>query len=452
MPILFEGKQSVLVVGRNITTRKKADNTIKHLAYFDTLTDLPNRNSCLKHLNSRLQCTEIESMAVLFLDVDQFKRINDTKGHSTGDLILKKVANRLKTAVDAEDFVSRLGGDEFLILLENKNSKEIKEKLNRIMREFSHPIIINQEEFFVTPSIGISIYPSDGQDQESLIKNADAAMYLAKENGKNNYKFYSNSLAAKSSRKMELEMALRKAIQFKELQLHYQPQVNINSGQIVGVEALIRWFHPKYGFVSPNEFVPLAEETNLILSIGDWVIKEACAQKKKWEKNGLTHLKLAINISVRQFQRDEFIQVLQQQVKRFKLNPGLIELEITESIMQNIESSIMILHELKSLGFKISIDDFGKGYSSLSYLKYLPINTIKIDKSFVDDIEHPIHQGSLVKAIIDMGQNMNFSVIAEGIETKEQMEFLQKHNCLFGQGYYFSKPLPSQDVDKLLVK
>ncbi len=452
MSILFGGQEAVLVVGRDITLRKQAEIKIKELAFTDVLTELPNRNSCLSYLNDRLlNCDEVQSMAVLFLDLDQFKRINDTKGHGTGDIILKKVAYRLKSAIKETDFVARLGGDEFLILLENKERKEIEDVAKKIINQFSVPFVVKQDEFFVTPSIGISMYPTDGDDQESLIKNADAAMYVAKDLGKNNFQFYSSFIAENGARKMELEMALRKAISNKELELYYQPQIDITTGSIYGVEALLRWKHPVYGYLSPDEFIPIAEETNLMLSIGEWVITQAFMQKKQWKANGKKDLKLAINISARQFQYIDFLPFLQNEVQRLQINTANIELEITESIMQNIEKAKIELENIKKLGFQISIDDFGKGYSSLSYLKSLPIDTIKIDKSFIDDINHPKHKGSLAKVIIDMGHNMNFVVIAEGVETKEQVEFLQNHECEIVQGYYYSKPLPPDELEKLYL-
>lgn len=452
MSILFGGQEAVLVVGRDITLRKQAEIKIKELAFTDVLTELPNRNSCLNYLNDRLlNCDEVQSMAVLFLDLDQFKRINDTKGHGTGDIILKKVAYRLKSAIKETDFVARLGGDEFLILLENKERKEIEDVAKKIINQFSVPFVVKQDEFFVTPSIGISMYPTDGDDQESLIKNADAAMYVAKDLGKNNFQFYSSFIAENGARKMELEMALRKAISNKELELYYQPQIDITTGSIYGVEALLRWKHPVYGYLSPDEFIPIAEETNLMLSIGEWVITQAFKQKKQWKANGKKDLKLAINISARQFQYIDFLPFLQNEVQRLQINTANIELEITESIMQNIEKAKIELENIKKLGFQISIDDFGKGYSSLSYLKSLPIDTIKIDKSFIDDINHPKHKGSLAKVIIDMGHNMNFVVIAEGVETKEQVEFLQNHECEIVQGYYYSKPLPPDELEKLYL-
>lgn len=444
MPILFGGQEAVLTVGRDITSRKQAELKIKELAFIDTLTKLPNRNSCMHHLNDRLYNQEVEAMSI-------FKRINDTKGHGTGDIILQEVSTILQSAIDKNDFVARLGGDEFLIILENKTKLETAETAKKIINQFSYPIVVKQDEFFVTPSIGISMFPSDGKDQESLIKNADTAMYVAKDHGKNNFQFYSASIAEKGARKMELEMALRKAILNKELELYYQPQINIHTGSIFGVEALLRWKHPVYGYLSPDEFIPIAEESNLILTIGEWVITEAFAQKKKWEREGKKDLKLAINISARQFQYIDFISFLQKEIVRLEIDPKKIELEITESIMQNIELAQIELANIKKLGFQISIDDFGKGYSSLSYLKSLPIDTIKIDKTFIDDISHPIHKGSLAKVIIDMGHNMNFLVIAEGVETKKQIDFLINHQCDIVQGYYFSKPLTSSELEKFYL-
>ncbi|WP_400241452.1 EAL domain-containing protein [Niallia sp. JL1B1071] len=452
MRILFGGQEAVLILGRDITLRKQTELQIKQLAFTDVLTELPNRNSCISFLNDRLlNCDEVQTMAVLFLDLDQFKRINDTKGHGTGDIILKEVACRLKSATKGNDFVARLGGDEFLILLENKTKRETSEVAQKIISQFSVPFVVKQDEFFVTPSIGISMYPTDGKEQESLIKNADAAMYVAKEQGKNNYQFYSSSIAEKGARKMELEMALRKAISNNELELYYQPQINIITGGIYGAEALLRWKHPIYGYLSPDEFIPIAEESNLMLSIGEWVITQAFMQMKKWERNGKKDIKLAINISARQFQYIDFFSFLQKEVQRLQINTAKLELEITESIMQNIEKAKIELNNIKRLGFQISIDDFGKGYSSLSYLKSLPIDTIKIDKSFIDDISHPKHKGSLAKVIIDMGHNMNFVVIAEGVETKEQFDFLKNHACDIVQGYYYSKPLPPKELEKLYL-
>jgi diguanylate cyclase (GGDEF)-like protein/PAS domain S-box-containing protein len=452
MPIQYAGRRAIQIVGRDITERKQAEKTIQKMAYYDALTGLPNRNMLKYQLNKFLSKQENQMLAVLFLDLDRFKIINDTKGHSTGDLLLQKVAKRLKSAVPSDGLVSRLGGDEFIILLPNIDKKKVTEVAKRILEEFHEPIEIEKQEFFVTPSIGISIYPTDGEDVETLIKYADTAMYLAKERGKNNFQFYRSNLDHLTSRKMELENGLRKALEQNQLMLYYQPQIELATGKIVGVEALIRWMHHDYGMISPAEFIPLAEETGLIVPLGKWVLIEACKQNKLWQNNGLQPVPIAVNISVRQIQDDQFVDFIMNTLDQFGLEPHYLELEITESIMQNIEKSTIILNQLKDLGVKISIDDFGTGYSSLSYLKHLPINNLKIDKSFVDDIIHHSNQGAIVKTIIDMGHNLNFTVIAEGIEKEEQIKFLIENSCKIGQGYYFSKPLSSEEMMKLLEK
>lgn len=446
MPILYEGRHARQIVGRDITERKKTEKTIHHMAYYDALTALPNRNMFRKYLDDVLRKFEHQRLAVIFLDLDRFKIINDTKGHTIGDLLLEKVAKRLKETVQNDGLVSRQSGDEFIILMENCEKNKAARVSERILTAFSKPLKLDEEEFFVTTSIGISMYPDDGEDQETLIKHADTAMYLAKERGKNNFQFYTSSLDGLASRKMELENGLRKALEQNQLLLYYQPQVELATGKMAGVEALIRWRHPERGMVAPNEFIPLAEETGLIVPIGKWVLRKACEQNKAWQNEGFEPLPVAVNISVRQIQGDGFVDDVKQVLKEVGLDPQYLELEITESIMQNFEKSIIILNQLKQLGLKLSIDDFGQGYSSLSYLKHLPLDNIKIDKLFVDDILDPSNQGLIAKAIIDMGHDLKFTVIAEGIEQAEQVEFLLQNSCKIGQGYYFSKPLPPEDI------
>ncbi|MDP4171901.1 MAG: EAL domain-containing protein, partial [Bacillota bacterium] len=438
------------IVGRDISQRKKAEKTIEYMAYYDALTGLPNRNMFRKHLNEALNHPESPMLAVLFLDLDRFKIINDTKGHTTGDYILQIVAKRLKNAVKDDGMVSRQGGDEFIILLDNVDKEKTVVVAQRILEEFSYPMEVNQQEFFVSPSLGISLAPSDGTDEETLIKHADTAMYLAKELGKNNFQFYTSKLQGLSSQKMELENGLRKAIEQKQFILYYQPQIDLESGSMIGVEALIRWQHPNRGFISPGDFIPLAEETGLIVPIGKWVLKSACEQNKLWQENGMKTIPIAVNISVRQFQDDDFVESVTKILHETGLDPRFLELEITESIMQNIERSTVILNQLKELGVKISIDDFGTGYSSLSYLKHLPIDSIKIDKSFVDDIIDHSSQGAMVKTIIDMGHNLNFNVIAEGIEKPEQEAFLKENGCKVGQGYLYSRPLAAEQLQEFI--
>ncbi|WP_235991865.1 sensor domain-containing protein [Metabacillus schmidteae] len=451
MKILYEGRVAKLLVGRDITERKKAEQMIHNMAYYDTVTNLPNRNMFKEYLNKSLSANgKNQELAVLFLDLDRFKVINDTKGHSTGDLLLKDVADRLTNAVKSDGFVSRQGGDEFLILLEGKKKEEIEKIAQTIIDEFSRPFFVHCEEIFITTSIGISLYPYDGEDQETLIKNADTAMYLAKESGKNNFQYYNARLNTQSTRKMQLEVGLRKALETGEFKMVYQPQYELETGNIIGVEALIRWEHPKLGFISPVEFIPLAEETGLIVPIGKWILRQVCEDHTQWKEDGLGTIRTAVNISVRQMQDQGFVRSVKQVMDEYHVNSDMIELEITESIMQNFNHSIVILKELKELGVKIAIDDFGKGYSSLSYLKHLPIDKIKVDKSFIDDILDPNHNGSIAKAIIDMGHIMKFTVIAEGIEEEKQVAFLLENNCKQGQGYYFSKPVSEGDIRKLL--
>lgn len=450
MPILYEGRPARQIVGRDITERKKAEKTIHYMAYYDALTELPNRHMFRKHLNKVLSQQGKHQLAVLFLDLDRFKIINDTKGHSVGDQVLKRAAKILKDRVQNDGMVSRQGGDEFIIFLENINKDRASFVAQKILYGFADPIVIHNHEYFVTPSIGISLYPNDGTDEDTLIKHADTAMYLAKERGKNNYQFYSSHLQGLSTRKMELEHALRKALEFNQMKIDYQPQIELATGALIGIEALLRWHHPELGYISPAEFIPLAEETGLIVPLGKWVLRTACEQNKAWQDAGFQAVPIAVNISVRQMEDDFFIDSITETLSQTGLDPQFLDLEITESIMQKIDKSTIILHQLKDLGVQVSIDDFGTGYSSLSYLKHLPIDKIKIDKSFIDDIIHHSNQGAMVKTIIDMGNNLQFDVIAEGIETEEQVNFLSRNACMMGQGYFFSRPLSPANMEEYL--
>ncbi|MCA1065866.1 EAL domain-containing protein [Rossellomorea sp. AcN35-11] len=452
MPILYGGRMALQLVGRDITNRKKAEKTIHTMAYYDTLTGLPNRNKFKQYLNESINESPDQPMSIFFLDLDRFKVINDTKGHSTGDEILVKVAGRLEDVVQEDGIVFRQGGDEFIIILSNLGLTRVEQVARDILQAFTSPIIIQEQEFFVTPSIGISMYPKDGEEQESLIKHADTAMYLAKEKGKNNYQFYYPELEKVSSRNMELENGLRKALERHEFTLHYQPKVDLETKDILGVEALIRWEHPVLGMVSPCEFIPLAEETGLIIPIGKWVLNEACKQSKEWEEAGFGIIPMAVNISVRQIKDDHFVEMVKETLEQLQFEPSRLELEITESIMQDFEKSTKVLNKLKKVGVIISMDDFGTGYSSLNNLRHLPIDHIKIDKSFVDDIMEDPTQVSIVKAIIDISQNMNFTTIAEGIETEEQVLFLKRNACKVGQGYHFSRPLPGPRLESFLAE
>ncbi|RLQ94208.1 sensor domain-containing protein [Falsibacillus albus] len=450
MPILYGGNPAIQLVGRDITTRKKAQKTIHQMAYYDSLTGLPNRNKFMQYLNETIKDTSEEPFAVLFLDLDRFKVINDTKGHSTGDMLLKKVAILLKGIIRNQGIVFRQGGDEFIIILKDVDHGQVDQFAREILHRFSQPIMIEEQEFFVTPSIGISLYPMDGREQESLLKHADTAMYVAKERGKNNYHFYDSALDQITSRKMELENGLRRALELDELRIFYQPKVQMDTGDILGVEALLRWEHPILGLISPAEFIPIAEETGLIIPIGKWVLRNAIEQSIYWENTGIGTIPVAVNISVRQIKDEDFVVDVKEILEATSFVPSCLELEITESIMQDFNRSTHVLKQLKQLGLNISMDDFGTGYSSLNNLRHLPINSIKIDKSFVDDIIN--FNGSIVRAIIDMAENMDFNIIAEGVETKEQVKFLLDNSCFTGQGYYFSKPLPAGDLEKYIIQ
>jgi diguanylate cyclase (GGDEF)-like protein/PAS domain S-box-containing protein len=448
----YNGEKAFLGITQDVTYRKKSDEKIKHMAFFDELTELPNRAMFHKHINEMIgKAKELNSqVTVMFIDLDRFKFINDTLGHSFGDVFLKNVAKRMVQLLGNQGNIYRFGGDEFCVLIDRADSRRAIMIALKIIAGFGKTFNIENREFYTTPSIGISLYPKDGEDEDSLIKHADIAMYKAKSCGGNNYQLYTTVLNIENSNKMEMENALRKAIINREFFIHYQPKVNLHTGEMKGLEALIRWQRPDWGIVSPLQFISIAEETGLIIPLGKWILREASLQMKKWHNAGYTTLSIAVNISPRQFQDIDFIKMVKSVLKDSQLDPQYLKLEITESIMNNIQESLSILSELKQLGVRISIDDFGTGYSSLSYLKYLPIDEIKIDKSFIDDIPTSQKDVAIVKTIIDMGHHLQVSITAEGIETEQQYLVLREHNCNVGQGYFFSKPLPPVEVEQLL--
>ncbi|AZB44996.1 bifunctional diguanylate cyclase/phosphodiesterase [Bacillus sp. FJAT-42376] len=439
---------------RDITERKKNEKRINQMVYRDPLTDLPNRLL----LNDRLSAAIIQADAaqqqigIMFMDLDRFKNINDTLGHDAGDRLLKEVAKRLKSALDSSDTVSRQGGDEFIILLPNTGTTELTKKAKMIIDLFSRSITIKDIELFVTPSIGIAVYPADGRDIETLIKNADTAMYRVKEDGKNNFQFYAPSMNEIVSKKMQLENGMRKALKQNEFTVVYQPQVEVATGTIIGVEALLRWNHPEWGMISPAEFIPIAEETGLILPIGEWVLYEACLQNKRWQQDGYPPIRMAVNISSRQFQQSNLVEMVTDTLSRADLHPAYLELELTESIIQDSQHAVSKMQQLRDMGIHLSIDDFGTGYSSLSYLKTFPINTLKIDQTFTRNIYTDPKDASLVDTIINMAHNLNLKVIAEGVETEEQRKFLENKNCNEAQGYLFSRPIAAEDITAMLEK
>ncbi|KOS64098.1 EAL domain-containing protein [Lysinibacillus sp. FJAT-14222] len=450
---IWENGKIVEVIGSmmDITERKKAEETIHHMAHHDSLTNLANRRLFTQLLNSAvLKAGENqESLCVMFIDLDRFKNINDTLGHLIGDALLQSVADRLLSCLRDNDVVSRQGGDEFTLFLSNISRKEAGAVARRIIKTISKTLTLEHLELYITPSIGISMYPDDGDTVEKLIKHADAAMYLAKDYGKNNYQFYTKELQQAMLKKLKLETDLRKAQEKNQLMLYYQPKINITTGKIIGTEALIRWNHPKLGIVSPDQFIPLAEETGLIVPIGEWVIRTACKQAKIWQDEGQPNLTVAVNISLRQFMQNNLHEVIGEILEETSLAPEYLELEITESMASDVDYTIRALKRIKSLGVSISIDDFGTGYSSLSYLSKFPIDRLKIDQSFVRNLN--LSNRAIIKSIIDIAHNLNIEVIAEGVETEEHANFLREQMCKEAQGYYFSKPLPSHEVDKILM-
>jgi diguanylate cyclase (GGDEF)-like protein/PAS domain S-box-containing protein len=450
----YEGEEAVQVIIRDISKRKKAEEQVELLAYYDSLTGIANRNLLYEHLSEAVTRNEKrgQTFAVMFLDLDRFKMINDTYGHSVGDLLLQKVSTRLTNSIGEEGKIFRYGGDEFIIVLETDKRSKVSETAEKIIFMLASPFVIKERQMFISTSIGISIYPKDGENVEALIQNSDIAMYNAKENGKNNYQYYTSSLNLSHRWRMELETGLRNAITNNELSLHYQPQVDLVSNQIIGLEALIRWKQPDYGFISPAEFIPLAEETGLIFSIGKWVLKTACTQCKQWIDMGLPIDSVAVNVSPLQFREKNFVASVNQILEESDLPPKYLELEITESVTSNVDQALSIMKEIKEIGVNFAIDDFGTGYSSLNYLRHFPIHKLKIDKSFIDEINQNKDGEEIVKTIIELGNRLRFQVIAEGVEHEQQMSFLKENNCFLAQGYFFSKPLPAEEIKVLLRK
>jgi len=440
---------------REMAERRQAEERIVYLAYHDGLTDLPNRRLFEDRLGQELSRLRWRKrvMAVLFLDIDRFKQINDHLGHHIGDALLVAFSERLKRCLRPGDTVARLGGDEFAILLTDlARERDVTVIIQKILDSLIKPINIEGSDLSVTTSIGVSLSPKDGEDTSTLLKTADMAMYRAKEEGGNSFQYYDPALQKQRTEWLSLESALRQAVERQEFLLHYQPQVDLDSGRIVGVEALVRWMHSENGLVPPNKFIPLAEETGLIVPIGEWVLRTACAQAVIWRSGGFKDLRIAVNLSPRQFRQKNLIETVGRVLKETGIEPRCVELELTESIMQNAEASIKALRQLNAMGLEISIDDFGMGYSSLSYLKRFPINTLKIDQAFIrhltDDPDDPV----IVTAIITLAHNLRLKAIAEGVETAEQLKLLRLLRCDRIQGYYFSHPLPADEISTLLAE
>ena len=425
-----------------------------HLAYHDVLTDLPNRMLLQDRLNQAIEVAHRQDrrLALMYMDLDRFKHINDSLGHTVGDHLLQSVAKRLVGCVRQSDTVSRQGGDEFVVLLPLiEQAEDAALSAQKMLAALTQPHHVDGNDLHVSVSIGISVYPDDGRDAQTLIKCADTAMYYAKESGRNNYKFFEPEMNARAVKRQTVEASLRRALEAQEFVLYYQPKINLESGAIVGVEALIRWQHPERGLLSPDEFVSIAEDCGLILPIGRWVLQEACRQARAWQMDGLPPITVAVNTSALEFRAKDFLNNLRATLAETRLEPRYLELELTESVlMRDAESADSVLHALAELGVKLAIDDFGTGYSSLSYLRRFPIDVLKIDQSFVKHMGGNPDDATIVSAVISMGKSLKQRVIAEGVETSEQYGFLRAQQCDEGQGYYFGRPVPAKCLASLL--
>ena len=431
---------------RDISEIKATEKRLEHLAHYDTLSGLPNRSLLLVRLEQALSLAHRNhwTLAVIFIDLDHFKEVNDSLGHSTGDRLLTEVGKRLRHCVRESDTVARLGGDEFVIVLDNvANPGVVSEVLGKLKDTLGRPVSLDGYELFVTASMGISLYPEDGRDAEMLLRNADSAMYHVKREGRNHWGFYSEKMNEQSRRRLQLTSGLRHAIGKNQFSLVYQPQLALATRSLCGAEALVRWEHPELGVISPLEFIPLAEDTGIIEEIGEWVLHEACRQIAAWCDDGVCLPRISINVSARQFKSTRFIERVEQLVQGHRLEPGCLDLEITESLLVRTDARLLNdMQRLCDIGVVFSVDDFGTGYSSLSYLKRFPISMIKADRSFVRDIPHDRDDIEITAAIISMSHKLNIRVIAEGVETLQQLTFLGEQGCDEIQGYLFSRPLP----------
>jgi diguanylate cyclase (GGDEF)-like protein len=436
-----------------LLTQRTAE--VNRLAYYDTLTGLPNRTLFEDRLDQAVAVSQRagELLGILFISLDQLKKVNDTLGHLPGDMLMKQVAGRLTSCVPKGDTVARFGGDEFAVMLTKVGgAKDVVEIICSIRDALHPPFQLDGQELFATSSVGVSLFPHDGNETQSLLKNAGSALYRAKKSGADNYRFYTEDMNSKASKQFALETSLRHAIDNEEFVLHYQPRLAVDSLKITGVEALVRWQHPQLGLLSPAEFIPLAEDNGLILPIGEWVLRTACRQNREWQERGFTPMRIGVNVSARQFQQQHLAEIVLQILEETGLAPNYLDLELTESsIMSNAQATIDVLTRLKGMGVTISIDDFGTGFSSLSYLKRLPIDALKIDQSFVRDLTTDPDDAALVMAIVTLAHNLRLQVVAEGVETEEQLRFLHLLRCDEVQGYFFSKPLPAAGLERVLA-
>jgi diguanylate cyclase (GGDEF)-like protein/PAS domain S-box-containing protein len=445
----------IIVIGQDITANERTEERIRHMAYYDDMTGLPNRRLFASRLSEAMAIAleQQNLLAVFFIDIDRFKVVNDCFGHDYGDMLLLQLAERFSSCITENDYLARTEGDEFALFFTGLSpTQNVAELANQVFTVLEEPFSLEQYQLHITASIGIAMLSEDDLDADSLTKCADIALTRAKEKGKNTYQIFNSDMKSISLKRLTLENELRKAMSQNELKLHYQPQMDIQTGKIVGFEALVRWFHPERGMVSPMDFIPFAEESGLIVPIGVWVLQEACRQNKQWQDDGLIFVPVSVNISTRQFLQHDLCDKVSEILAKTNLDPVYLELEITESSTMDVEFAIAVLVELRALGLKISIDDFGTGYSSLSYLKRFPIDKLKIDQSFVRDIMADPNDAAIVASIISMTRHMNLKVIAEGVETEEQLGFLRNNHCNEIQGYWFSPPVHSGKIEELVLR
>jgi diguanylate cyclase (GGDEF)-like protein len=440
----------------DVTERKRYQARIEQQANYDTLTGLANRSLLQDRLEQALLTASSYNsrLAVVFVDLDRFKFINDSLGHHIGDRLLKTMADRLESCVRDCDTVARLGGDEFVVLITGQTAPDqVRAVVERMLAVVAQPWITDQGEFNVSCSVGVALYPNDGTDAQTLLKHADSAMYRAKDSGRNNFQFFTRELNTLMTERLEMESRLRRALERDQFLLHYQPRIELCSGSIIGAEALIRWKLPEQGIVAPGRFIPLAEETGLIVPIGKWVLREACAQNKAWQDAGLEPIVVSVNVSARQFRQDNLVRTVAEVLEETGLEARYLELELTESmVMHDAAQLVAMLGELKRLGVHISVDDFGTGYSSLSYLKRFPVDRLKVDRSFVEHLATDSDDATIVHAIITLGHNLGLKVVAEGVEQPEQVSFLRLNQCDEAQGYFFCRPIEATALADRLRK
>ena len=445
----------VIALIRDITERKKAEQQVEYQAYHDALTGLANRHLFQEHLSLALALAQrrAKQVAVLFLDLDNFKIVNDSLGHSVGDALLREVASRLKEAVRDGDTVARVGGDEFTLVLQDlARPQEAAIVAEKVLRTIAEPMSIQGHRLYVTTSIGITVFPDDGLDAETLLKNADAAMYRAKAEGKNTYQMSTRELSRTTQERMTVESGLHLALEAGQFALLYQPQIDVETMAVVGMEALLRWKHPERGVILPEEFIGVAEDRGLILPIGDWVLRQACRDVRRFHDRGFPHFRVAVNLSARQFRDPALVKAVHSALADSGIRAETLELEITETVaMENVVATMTTLEEFRRSGVTIAIDDFGTGYSSLSYLKKFPLDALKIDRAFVMDLPEKFEDAAIVSSVIQLANGLGLRVVAEGVETREQLDFLREASCREVQGYYFSYPVPIEAVEAILL-